>query len=418
MRIRPKFILAHNEDYAQSFVRFAQMKSSPRIAIVYPSSVPWIGQFLDGIRRFAGQYGGWRLYTTPPALAVTGERTLSIQSLVGWNGDGAIAAISSPAEAEEARKLGIPIVNISTWKEDSFGLPRVSIDNYLAGRLAAEHFVERGLKNLAYVGWEGVHYSEQRYQGFRQTAEQLGATVALRLDIPDDPRERNWGERIKMLSTWLKVLPRPCGIFAVHDYRAQLVLDACDGAGLRVPQDFAIVGMDNDTITCEHSVPTLSSISRNSEAHGWETASLIHQMLSGEKVGAQEILIQPDGVTARQSTDTQYHADEVVRVAVRFMEGRLRLAFNMEEVADHAGVSRRKLEMRFRECMGKSPHQYLTESRISFAKKLIQRPNPTPLQEIANECGFGSYSAFVAAFRRIAGSSPGDFQKELKSLKS
>jgi LacI family transcriptional regulator len=164
-------------------------------------------------------------------------------------------------------------------------------------------------------------------------------------------------------------------------------------------------------------VPTLSSVSRNSEKHGWESAALIHRLLSSESVGAPEILIQPDGITARQSTDTQYHADEVVRVAVRFMEGRLRHSFNMEEVANHAGVSRRKLEMRFRECMGKSPHQCLCEARISYAKKLIRRPNPTPMQEIAHECGFGSYSAFVAAFKRIEGYSPSDFHKESKSGK-
>lgn len=382
------------------------MKSSPKIAIIYPASVPWMGLFVDGIRRFAHQFGGWRLYTSPPGLASTGESSHSVKSLVGWKGDAGIAVVSSEEEAEVAKGLSVPVINISTWVKSTYGLPRVGVDNWMAGRLAADHLIEKGLTNLVYLGWRDVYYSEQRMLGFVDRARERGLTPEVRLDSPVDVGHSNWGERLGVLEQWLSGLSHPCGIFAVHDYRAQLLMEACDGAGLRVPHDVAVMGMDNDVITCEHSMPTLTSVSRNSDLIGWETASLIHRILSGEGGGDEEILVPSDGVVARQSTDMLYLSDQVVQIAASYMISHLRQSFNMEEVARHAGVSKRTLEMRFRSSTGKSPHQFLTEARIAHAQKLISRPDKKTLRSVASECGFSSYPAFFSAYQKVTGTQP------------
>ncbi|WP_411845010.1 DNA-binding transcriptional regulator [Roseibacillus persicicus] len=392
------------------------MSSVPKIAVVYPASIPWMGQFLDGIRRFSGPLGGWRLYTTPPALASTGERTLAISSLVGWQGDGVIAVVSNEEEAREARLLKVPIVNISSWEKESFGFPRVGVDNFQAGRLAADHLLSRGLKNLAFIGWDGVYYSDLRRMGFIGRARELGSEVSELLKHPNEFDEENWGQRLRVLSHWIHQLPKPCGVFAVHDYRAQLVIDACDVAGVRVPQDVAVIGMDNDVIICRHSMPTITSISRNSEEVGWQAAALLHRLMEGDADLAkdEEIRVPPECVVARESTDTHYHGDEVVRVSIRYIENRLRYPFNVEEVANHVGVSKRKLEMRFRDCVGKSPHQFITEARVARARELLNRPGGQSLQMISENCGFVSYSAFVSSFKRVTGVSP----KEARNQKT
>lgn len=285
----------------------------------------------------------------------------------------------------------------------------MGVDNRLAGRLAAEHLLERGLRNLGFVGWRDVHYSDERLRGFAEQAAKENVECHIHLNSAENDGATPWGERLQQLAAWASSLPHPCGIFAVHDYRAQLLMEACESAGLRVPQDVAVIGMDDDVIICEHSVPTLTSVSRNSGMIGWECAALIHQVLEGVSGLPKEIFVPPDGVRARQSTDMFHHPDQIVQVAAGFMLTHLRDSFNIQTVAEYAGVSKRTLETRFRACTGKSPHRYLTEARIAHAKQLIDSPNKITLRAVATACGFGSYPAFFTAFHSIHGRSPQDY---------
>lgn len=386
------------------------MPSLLKIALVYPTSLPWMAQLVDGVRRYGLQYGGWQLMTCPPTLAASGERPRTLRSLVGWQGDGAIAAIRSDEDRQLVRRLGIPVVNISGWEADRHGIPRVSVNNRLAGRLAAEHLLDRGLRHFGYTGWKAVHYSEERLAGFTERIRDGGFPVDVRLDTPEDFTDPTLVEELRELGAWLRSLPKPCGIFAVHDYRAQLVMEACASAGLRVPKDVAVIGMDDDAIVCEHSNPTLTSVCRNSSGIGWEAAALIDRMLHEGNIGAPEILVPPEGIAERQSTDLFHHPDEVIQLAVAFMLRNLKDRPKIETVAKHAGVSKRTLEVRFKACTGKSPHQYLTEARIEHAKKLLRRPSKQNLRIVATECGFNSYPAFVAAFQSLAGQAPSEYR--------
>lgn len=382
-----------------------------KIALVYPTSLPWMADLLEGVRRYGMQSGGWQLLTCPPSLAASGERPRTLGSLVGWQGDAAIAAIRSDDDRELVRKLGIPIVNLSGWEEELYGVPRVGLDNYEAGRIAAEHLLERGFHHFGYAGWKGVHYSRQRERGFRERVEREGATADVLLEDPGQARHPTLANELKRLGHWLRALPKPCGVLAVQDYRAQLVMEACVAAGLRVPKDVAIVGTDDDAIVCEHSNPTLTSVCRNSTAIGWEAASLIDRMLQGVDVGCPDILVPPEGISERQSTDLFHHPDQVIQLAVAFMLRNLKDSPKVEDVARHAGVSKRTLEMRFKALTGKSPHQYLTAARIDHARKLLHRSSQQNLRRVAVECGFNSYSSFVAAFQGQTGASPSDYRR-------
>lgn len=384
----------------------------PKVALVYPASVPWIARCLDGVRRYAREHGGWHLFSSPPTQAGTGESGLTLSSLSGWKGDAIIVVTSDAQELRDAKALGLPVVNLSGGAQDSGGIPRVMVNHFLAGRLAADHLLSRGLRHLAFCGWRDLWYSERRRLGFDERAAESGVASHVFRRAVRDESALDWPRRIAGLVKWLQSLPRPCGVFAVHDYRAQLLIEACQEAGLKIPDDIAVIGMDNDETICEHSVPALTSVSRNSEQVGREAAALLHRMMQGEAQPADDLLIAPEGVVARQSTDMLYYMDPVVRRAVDYMRENLRASFNVATIAEVIGVSKRTLEMRFKESVASSPHAYFTGLRVQRAQALMQLSEKRPLEQIAAECGFGTGATFYAAFQRVTGQTPSSFRKK------
>ena len=395
-----------------SFQYKGMRKLAPRkIAILCPTSIPWVALCVEGIRQFAREQGGWHLFSSPPAVQGTGESALSLRSIRGWKGDAIVVVSVDEEELRYAGRIGIPVVNLGGGSARTFGVPRVMVDHYKAGRLAADHLLNCGLRNLAFFGWRDLWYSERRRLGFSDRAREAGVqSKSLLLNSRAESR-KNWADRIAGLANWLSSLPRPSGIFAVHDYRSQLIVEACQEVGLRIPADIAIIGMDNNEIVCEHSVPTLSSVSRNSQRVGWEAASLLDRIMRGQKAPPEDIFLEPDGVVARQSTAMQYSDDATVQCALDYMRENLGAQFNISAVAEHAGTSKRSLEMRFRGALRTSPHRFLTKLRVQRAESLLQMPQKRTIDQIAVECGFGTAATFYAAFRQKTGLSPASFRR-------
>ena len=219
------------------------------VAVTYPAAVPWMALFIRGVADYADRIGGWNLTTSPPFIPGADELTTTVHNLRGWTGNGVIAAINNPDEARAARRLGIPVVNVSGAMRDA-GQPRVMVDHYAIGRMAADHLLDRGHRRLAYCGFRGPWYSQQRCLGFAQRAKELGASCdVFRTGGTLGPRA-TWSRRIGPLVDWLRRLKPPVGLLAVHDYRARIVVDECARLGLNVPHAVAILGVDNDPTVC------------------------------------------------------------------------------------------------------------------------------------------------------------------------
>jgi LacI family transcriptional regulator len=383
-----------------------------RLAILYPISVPWFARCVDGIRRYAQEHGEWHLICSPPTLSGAEETALTLRSMQGWRGDAIIIASSERRELSLARRMGIPVVNLAGGLAKSHGIPRVRVNDVMAGRMAANHLLDRGLRHLAYFGWSDRWYSAQRRQGFCERAAEAGIKTHSLLLTAGEGTALNWTQRIAGPAKWLTSLPRPCGVFAVHDYRAQLLLEACKEAGLRVPEDIALIGMDNEETVCEHSVPTLTSVSRNSERVGWEAMVLLERLLKGEPPPVEDLLIDPEKVFARKSTDRQYCADPLVQSAVDWVRDNWKQRVNITDIAERLGVSKRTLEMRFRESTGTSPHEFFTRLRLQRAQALLQTPQKFTVEQLAIECGFGTPATVYAAFQRYLGDSPAAFRRK------
>jgi LacI family transcriptional regulator len=391
-----------------------KMRSLPvrKVAILYPASVPWIARCIDSLRRYARERGGWHLFSSPTTLTGAEKSALTIRSMRGWKGDAIIVATNNENDLRFARKMAIPMVNLAGGLPKSYGIPRVMVNHLEAGSLAADHLLSRGLRNLAFFGWEDYWYSEQRRLGFMERAEKARIKCELFLQVSSKESSLTWPKRIASLAKWLKSLPRPVGVFSVNDYRAQLLIEACQEAKLRVPDDISVIGMDDDETVCEHCVPTLTSISRSSEQVGWEAAVLLDGMMQGNPPPEADSLLTSDGVIARQSTDMLYCGDAVAQRALDYMRSRLQTQFNIEEVAAHIGVSKRTLEMRFRASLQRSPHEFLRRLRIERAQALLLMPQKRTNEQTAIESGFGTIGAFYAAFRQITGEWPGSFRKK------
>jgi LacI family transcriptional regulator len=198
----------------------------------------------------------------------------------------------------------------------------------------------------------------------------------------------------------------------VQDYRAQLLIEACQEASLRIPDDIALVGMDNDETICEHSVPRLTSVSRNSERVGWDAAALLDRMIQGEQPPDKDLYVEPDGVVARQSTDKLYSEDPVVQRALDYMRANLKEQFNIAAIAEHSAVSKRTLEMRFRQSLGISPHEQLSSLRVQLAQAMMQLPKKRTTAQMADECGFATARTFYAVFQRVTGQPPANFRRK------
>lgn len=380
-----------------------------QVALVYPLAVPWMTLFVRGVMDYAQRHGGWSLLTSPPALIGAGEVTLTLDRLRGWRGHGVYAAILNEADIRSARRLGLPVVNGAATLRDT-GFPSVLPDHYAMGRMAAEHLLERGLRRLAYFGLQGFWFSELRCQGFVDRVQQAGATC----DILEMPREAgawaNWQKQAGLLNRWLKHLKPPVGLLAVQDYRARAVIEQCDRLGLRIPRDVAVIGMEDDPTLCDFCRPTLSSVARRSWQLGVETATMLDRLMDGLPT-PDAVVVPPDGVVARQSTDTIAVDDPHVGAAVHFIHEHINQAFGVDRVVQATSISRRQLETRFRRVLGCSPYDYVHRKRIERAKQMLAVPGRIKIQSIVAACGFSSPDRMRLIFKRLTGMTPLEFRQ-------
>lgn len=387
------------------------MKHRRKVALALPDSKPWgIARFLNGVNDYAEKQN-WLLTACPVDPESSDDFPVDWSRLKSWQIDGIILQANNPKRSEFFHKWRIPMVNIGEDLGVDCGIPRLAQSNQQVGRFAAEHLIGLGLKNLAYHGVQGRWYSDERLEGFKHAANEANLKVNT-FCLPHVARDALWNERYEPIKRWLKTLSLPAGIFAVHDFRALIVLSACREVGLRVPEDVAVIGSDNDLMVCEFSTPTLTSVCPNAYRMGYEAARLLDQLMHGKSAPQEPILIDPTEVVARASTDVLHASDPTVKHAIEFMQENYSKSFTMESVAEAVRVSRRSLEMRFRVERKTTPALFLVNLRIQKAKALLAARDFKSTEDIARTCGFGNGKNLRAAFRRILDASPNDFRAD------
>jgi LacI family transcriptional regulator len=319
--------------------------------------------------------------------------------------DGVIAHLHRWDWVEAVRQLDRPVVNVSNTIGDTLPWPRVGSDETLVGRTAATHFLERGFRNFAFFGYGAFAYSRLREQAFRQHLTAAGhGCETFADDLPGGDGSRAWALDARVLA-WLQALPKPVAVFAANSIRGFELLEACRHEGLRVPQQVAVLGLDNDEVLCEMATPPLSAIRTANERIGFEAAALLARLMAGRRPPRQPTLVPPGEVVVRQSTDVLAVQDPALEKALRFIRDQLHRSMSVAELARVAAVSRRVLERKFREVVGQSPLQEIRRLRLARAARLLAE-TALPVAEIAGRCGFSAVQKLDDAFRREHGLAP------------
>jgi LacI family transcriptional regulator len=358
-----------------------------------------------GVTKYARLHGPWTFHNTLSFLGKTMTGlprfdSLGINSLILFTEDRKILA--------RAFKSGLPLV-MRGPKGPVPGVPNIISDNQGAGAAAADYLFSLGLRQLGFCGYFGVIWSKERERGFCQEALSRGYPPSV-YHQPRAREKRQWYQEKPLLIDWLTALPKPIGILCANDDRGQQVIEACHSAGLRVPEDCAVIGVDNDEILCEQCPPPLSSVARDFEEAGYQAAELLAQAMVGQDVSDRTVIMRPTEIIARQSTDILAIDDPEVAQAVRFIRQASHSPLTVENVLETVAVSRGHLDRRFVQILGHPVHQEITRARIERITRLLLETNRTVTQ-IAFDLGFNGPDRISRYFQRHQGMSPRDYRQ-------
>jgi LacI family transcriptional regulator len=301
------------------------------------------------------------------------------------------------------------------------GCAMLCTDPQACAQLAAEHFLNRGFRHFAFCGYPGVNFSDERCEHFVQYLGVRGYDVTVfripgRRPLVADMRVQEAGGELaeSQLVNWLKTLSHPVAVFACNDIRGRQILAACSSAGLAVPDEVAVLGVDNDEVICGLSRPPLSSIQQDAFQLGYEGAAILDGMMAGNPPPEQPILIAPKGMSVRQSSDVLAVEDPDVAIAVRYIRDHACEGGTVEGMVRDLMVSRTSLERHFLKSLGRSPKAEMERVRFERAKQLLTE-TPYKLERIATMLGFSTPAQFATAFKRYNGCPPSDYRSRSKA---
>jgi LacI family transcriptional regulator len=375
------------------------------IGLVFDYNLAYPRGVLRGVKQFAQTRPHWILVP----LDTDG---LTPRALQAMRPAGIIALVVTDTLAGALQSQRRPVVNVASVLAD-LPFPRVGVDHRQVGRLAATHLRERGFHHFGFVGHPRHFYSREREAGFRQALAPPGPPPACYYERP----ARSYRRRGRLLvlhpglQRWLRALPKPVGIFACHDVWGLQVVEACRLAGLRVPDDVAVVGVDNDDLLCELARPSLSSIVVPAERIGYKAAALLERLLAGVPPPRKPDLIPPAGVVVRQSSDVMAGGDPDVTAAVRFIRDHGHRPVRVEDVLRVVPVSRRSLERRFRAVLERGLGEEIRRVHLERAKELLAT-TALPIAGVAEQAGFSSVHYLSRVFRQETGLTPTAYRRQ------
>ncbi len=387
----------------------AGMGEPRRIALLMSQDAGFHRQVLLGIRSYAGHAKRWLFHNAPPTPAV-------LRPLAEWNPHGIIAHLDDLKFARRVLKLGKPVVDTGCVVS-GLGIPVVDVDHKAVARLAAEYFLSRGFQHFGYFGSRSAHYSQQRLTSFREVVAGQGFDVhACHVEyLPRLPDQTSWKKVNVQVRQWLRKLAKPVAVLADHDVAAHDLANMCQLLQLRVPDDVAILGVDDDELECQLAFPPISSVAIPAERIGYEAAKLLDGMMAGRPTRREPIYLPPVRVVTRHSTSMFAVDEPIVAAALHFIRNHSAETLRVGTVAAALTVRRRALEQKFRALLGRSVLDEIHRVRIEHAKALLATTD-LMISQVARQSGFTTPQQMATLFRKLTGLSPGDYryQAQLK----
>jgi LacI family transcriptional regulator len=364
---------------------------------------------LKGIAYYERSHQPWAAFLDDEARAEIDPRWLRSKQ---WHG--VISRHTTPAFVQACKKLNLPLVDLNDTPP-SPGVPKIRPDNIAMGHLGAEHFLERGYRHFGFCGFTNDGWSRERRDGF---VEALGLTGhecdVFDVEYPGDLTPFWDAKQTTALGAWLRRLPKPVAVMACNDMRALQVISAAQAVDLLVPEEVAVLGMNNDTIRCDLAYPPLSSVATNAFQSGYQAAECLDQLMAGRKPAVLDCRIEPVDVVTRHSTDILAIDDKNVAAALSFIREHACRGITVEQVLHHAFTSRSMLEKKLRRYLGRSPQAEIRRVQVAKIRQLLLETD-FPLKKIAELTGFEHVEYLCVVFKRLTGDSPGGYRRKNKA---
>jgi LacI family transcriptional regulator len=373
------------------------------VALLVETSNDYARGLLHGVVSYVREHRPWSTY-----LAEHGRGDAPPTWLSQWRGDGIIARIENPRIAKAVRACGLPTVDLSAANLIP-SVPFVETDDAAIARLGFEHLAERGFKHFAYCGDDRYNWSKWREEEFRRLVSQTGRECHVLSSAVGHRAGDGWGDQMARLAVWIRRLPKPVGIMACFDIVGRQVLEACREVEAAVPDEVAVVGVDNDELLCELADPPLSSVAPDTQRTGYIAAELLDKLMSGKHVPPKGHLIEPLGVIVRESSDVLAIEDGDVSQAVRYIRAHACQGINVQDVLAGVPLSRRVLEARFKRLIGRTPHEEIDRVQLNRVKELL-RETDLPLAEIARRAGYEHVEYLSVVFKKKVGVPPSEYR--------
>lgn len=373
------------------------------------TSTSWGSEVVRGIVAYVREKGPWRFFLEPRGLY---ER-LSLPT--GWKPDGVIARVLDQEMAQAIDQARIPAVNVSWTPFCSVRMARCTIDHDAVGEMAASAFLDRGLRHVGYIGPERARTLDHSpWQAFESKLKNAGVHCSAFAHTGSGYGERQtWIEKIQALGAWLEQQPKPMGLLAFRAMEARMAADACLNFAIRVPEQVAILSAEVDDLTASIATPPLSSIDIGGSRLGYRAAALLDEMMQGQPAPSKPILLPPQGLITRQSTDVMMIDDVHLSHALQFIRENYDKPITVESIVEAVNISRRALEQRFKQVLGRLPADEIRRVRLEQAVRLLFDTRMS-ISQIADSCGFNHSEVMGKLFRRTYGMSPSSYRRKLK----
>lgn len=376
-----------------------------QILIIPPTERAFASELMVGIGQYASGHGPWIFYTHESS----DWQFPQIKNIADWHGDGIIVPVMKQQTLNDLTALGCPYVNTTAWPD----IPTVTNDNAAIGRLGAEHLLEKGFHRFAFLGLPTGIYIRERQAAFAGRIAEAGFKCQTYSGDYRTHEDWSWQGVQRDLQKWLQSLEYPIAIMTYNDSRARQLLEAARTIGLKVPNQVAVLGVDNDPILGELSSPTLSSIELNGERAGFEAAALLDRLMSGESAPSSPIFIAPRGVVERRSTDALFFADQDVARAIQYIRARGNRQVLVDELVDVLQLSRATIERRFRKTLGHSPFFEIRKAQISHIQRLL-RETDWPISRVAAASAFPDARRLSVVFREETGLTATEYRNQFR----
>ena len=392
----------------QRTAKATDSEATPHVALLVETSRTYGRDILRGVNRWIQEHGPWSVFVERRGLDSAVPRWLS-----GWQGDGILSRTGSAAMDKAIAATGLPAVELRASKL-AHNRPFVGVDNHELGQLVAVHFKDNGFTNFAVFDLDTETYFEQRRDGFIQFVEGLGRPCHTYHVGRGGEHPTDWERHQTAVAQWLTSLPKPIGILACTDQLGFWLLDACRRAEIAVPEEVAVVGVENDETLCQMATPRLSSVAFDGDRVGYEAAALLAELMRGEPPPAEPLVIPPQGIVTRQSSDIVAIADPHVAAALRFIREHACHGLAVTEVVRQIGISRTALERKMKASIGRTPGEEIVRVRFARVKALLLETDLT-LASIATRCGMEHPQYMAEAFKKQFGMTPGAYREKHRS---